>query len=240
MISRHIKEHLKNYLSEFVYGGIDGAVTTFAVVAATAGAGLSSGVVLVLGFANLFADGFSMGVSAYLSRRAEIQQQLKSVANYRNRTLDTKADIRKSLGKHFEHDYGFEGEFLEQALDKALDNDKKVISHLLKDKLGDAADAEDDKAESLKIAGATFAAFLVVGFVPLVVYVIDFVGSGTINHLFLIAGVLTGIAFSIVGYLKSVITKTARFRAVIETLLLGSVAAAISYYVGYFLDKLIS
>lgn len=65
------------YLGEFVYGGIDGIVTTFAVVAATAGAGLASSVVIVLGLANLIADGFSMGVSAYLSDKSEREQNKK-------------------------------------------------------------------------------------------------------------------------------------------------------------------
>jgi len=55
----------RKYLSEFVYGGTDGAVTTFAVVAGVMGASLSSAIVLILGFANLFADGFSMAVSDY-------------------------------------------------------------------------------------------------------------------------------------------------------------------------------
>ncbi|MDX1766337.1 MAG: VIT1/CCC1 transporter family protein, partial [Candidatus Saccharimonadales bacterium] len=68
---------LSRYLGEFVYGGIDGIVTTFAVVAATAGAGLSSGIVIVLGLANLIADGFSMGVSAYLSDKSEREQNIK-------------------------------------------------------------------------------------------------------------------------------------------------------------------
>ena len=52
----------KRYLPEFVYGGIDGAVTTFAVVAGVIGASLSPAIVLILGFANLFADGFSMDI----------------------------------------------------------------------------------------------------------------------------------------------------------------------------------
>jgi VIT1/CCC1 family predicted Fe2+/Mn2+ transporter len=56
-----------DYLGEFVYGGIDGSVTTFAVVAGAAGAGLNSTVVIILGFANLLADGFAMAVGAYLS-----------------------------------------------------------------------------------------------------------------------------------------------------------------------------
>jgi VIT1/CCC1 family predicted Fe2+/Mn2+ transporter len=62
---------LEAYLGEFVYGAIDGTVTTFAVVAGAAGAGLSSAVIVILGFANLAADGFSMGASAYLSAKSE-------------------------------------------------------------------------------------------------------------------------------------------------------------------------
>ncbi len=61
----------RKYLAEFVYGGIDGAITTFAVVAGALGAALSPAVILILGFANLFADGFSMAVSNYLSMKSD-------------------------------------------------------------------------------------------------------------------------------------------------------------------------
>jgi vacuolar iron transporter family protein len=66
-----IRQHFEDYLGEFVYGGIDGAVTTFAVVAGATGARFSVKVLLVLGFANLIADGFSMGVGSYLSSKSE-------------------------------------------------------------------------------------------------------------------------------------------------------------------------
>ncbi|MGH9856666.1 MAG: VIT1/CCC1 transporter family protein, partial [Acidobacteriota bacterium] len=66
-----VGKHLEDYLSEFVYGGIDGAVTTFAVVAGATGANFSVKVILVLGFANLIADGFSMSVGSYLSTESE-------------------------------------------------------------------------------------------------------------------------------------------------------------------------
>lgn len=66
------KEEIKRkYLPEFVYGGIDGSVTTFAVVAGSLGASLSSSIILILGFANLFADGFSMAISNYLSTKSQ-------------------------------------------------------------------------------------------------------------------------------------------------------------------------
>jgi len=63
----------RKYLPEFVYGGIDGAITTFAVVCGVVGASLGAGVALVLGIANLFADGFSMAVSNYLSTKSETE-----------------------------------------------------------------------------------------------------------------------------------------------------------------------
>ncbi|MBX4212569.1 VIT1/CCC1 transporter family protein [Candidatus Pacearchaeota archaeon] len=64
----------EKYLPEFVYGGIDGSVTTFAVVAGALGASLSPGIVLILGFANLGADGFSMAISNYLSNKSMNKQ----------------------------------------------------------------------------------------------------------------------------------------------------------------------
>lgn len=66
-----IKQHFEDYLGEFVYGGIDGAVTTFAVVAGATGARFDTKIIVVLGFANLIADGFSMGVGSYLSSKSE-------------------------------------------------------------------------------------------------------------------------------------------------------------------------
>ncbi len=76
----------KGYLPEFVYGGIDGAVTTFAVVSAAIGAGLSSGVILILGIANAVADGFSMAVSNYLSTKSlvELHQDHPDAKKYLN------------------------------------------------------------------------------------------------------------------------------------------------------------
>jgi VIT1/CCC1 family predicted Fe2+/Mn2+ transporter len=76
LISR-TKQHLEDYLSEFVYGGIDGAVTTFAVVAGATGARFDVKILLVLGFSNLIADGFSMSVGSYLSTKSEQELMTK-------------------------------------------------------------------------------------------------------------------------------------------------------------------
>jgi hypothetical protein len=56
-----------NYLGDWTYGGIDGAVTTFSIVAGVVGADLPASVVLLLGFANLVADGFAMAAGNYIA-----------------------------------------------------------------------------------------------------------------------------------------------------------------------------
>jgi VIT1/CCC1 family predicted Fe2+/Mn2+ transporter len=78
------------YLKEFVYGGIDGCVTTFAVVAGSTGAGLTPSLIIVLGFANLIADGFSMSVGNYLSVKSELDSQKSEVpVQHRSTPLQT-------------------------------------------------------------------------------------------------------------------------------------------------------
>jgi VIT1/CCC1 family predicted Fe2+/Mn2+ transporter len=70
--SRRLKRSIRNYLPDLVYGANDGIVTTLVVISSVAGAALSSTVILVLGFANLLADGFSMGTSNVLSIRSAL------------------------------------------------------------------------------------------------------------------------------------------------------------------------
>lgn len=70
LVSRNITQ----YLPEFVYGSIDGTVTTFAIIAGIAGAGLDTSIVIILGFSNVLADGFSMASSNYLSEQSHQDQ----------------------------------------------------------------------------------------------------------------------------------------------------------------------
>lgn len=85
---------IENNLREFVYGGMDGAVTTFAVVTGAAGANLSVRVILILGFANVMADGFSMAVGSYLSEKSE---QDLSVHKGKTTAEDHESPLRASL-----------------------------------------------------------------------------------------------------------------------------------------------
>ncbi len=92
-IRERLSGQLKHsYLQDWVYGGIDGTVTTFAVVAGVLGAGLSTSIIIILGIANLLADGFSMAAGNYLSTKSE-HDKLESQAR------DVKA-LNKVLGDY--------------------------------------------------------------------------------------------------------------------------------------------
>ena len=91
---------LKNDLGDAVLGAIDGTVTTFAVVAGVVGGGLSPGVALILGFANLLADGFSMAVSNYqstVSSRDLVLQAEKSEAAHINTNPGHEKNVLRNI-----------------------------------------------------------------------------------------------------------------------------------------------
>jgi VIT1/CCC1 family predicted Fe2+/Mn2+ transporter len=69
-----------HYLRDVVYGALDGVITTLAVIAGAAGANLQPRVGIILGLANLVADGLSMGASNYLGMKSELEQANHSVA----------------------------------------------------------------------------------------------------------------------------------------------------------------
>jgi VIT1/CCC1 family predicted Fe2+/Mn2+ transporter len=229
------KKSLESYISEFVYGAIDGTVTTFAVVAAAAGAGLGVSVALVMGIANLFADGFSMGVSAYLGKKSGKAQTQKLKTEFRNKiSSDTK--LRDHLTEHMQDGYGLSGELLDNAVNSAMKNPQKVINHLEQDLFG-AIESDDNP---LHLGLATFVAFILLGSVPLLAYLFTVInGTTTGDTLFIITCILTLIAFAIIGYCKGYVTKTNRIKAVLETMFLGGSAAAISFIVGKSLESLI-
>ncbi len=164
------------YLGEFVYGGIDGTITTFAVVAGAVGANLESNVIIILGFANLLADGFAMSIGAYLSANSE--------------------------------------------------RDKKNLQ-------------ERSEKKPLFIGLFTYLSFIIMGFIPLIIYTTDFFNK-TEKNLFLISSILTGIVFIAIGSLKAYISKTSFIKGILETLILGTLAAFVAYYVGDILESLVN
>lgn len=165
-----------NWLPDFVYGSIDGIITTFAVVSAVEGGSLPVVIILIMGFANLFADGFSMAASKYLSDKAELDQDPKLAKH-----------VNPVLGSWF-----------------------------------------------------TFIAFILLGSVPLSAYVIQPWLNLSAAFTFQLACLLTLLALFFVGFCKGYFVSKNKFIEGLETMIVGAIAAGISYGIGFYIEALVS
>lgn len=217
----------QSYLKDFIYGAIDGAVTTFAVVSGVAGADLPSSIVIVLGVANLVADGFSMAVSNYLGTKAEIQQRERTRLEEQHHVETFPDGEREEVRQIFERK-GFEGDDLERIVDTITADENLWVDTMLREEHGLSLESPN----ATRAATATFVAFLLVGAIPLITYVWDALFETSIEHPFLWSAILTGIAFFAVGAAKSRFVAIRWYAGGMETLLVGGLAAVLAYGVG--------
>lgn len=211
----------QSYLKDLVYGGIDGTVTTFAIIAGVAGAGLSSNIIIALGLANVLADGFSMAAGNYSGTKAE-RDDIRRLREMEKRHIDLhpegeRAELRAILaGK------GLEGDVLDAATDAIASNHKTWIDTMMEGEYG----LSPTDPHPMRGALATFAAFVAAGSVPLLPFVFG------VPEAFTVSSVLTGCVFFAIGALKARWSLTPWWRSGFELLAIGGVAAAIAYGVG--------
>lgn len=187
-----------SYLRDFVFGGIDGAVTTFAVVSGVAGADLSTGVVIVLGVANLVGDGFSMAAGNYLASRADLQL-LEHARQTEETHIEKYPEGEREEVRQIMAAKGFDGRDLEHIV-RTITADKTLwVNTMLQEELGLSLDRPDP----VRAALVTFAAFNLIGFLPLAAFIADYLTPGLVLHPFRWSTLLTGIAFFSVGAVKS-------------------------------------
>ncbi|HET7643102.1 MAG TPA: VIT1/CCC1 transporter family protein [Nitrososphaeraceae archaeon] len=221
-------------IQDFVYGGTDGAITTFAVVSGAFGASFSISVILILGFANLFADGFSMSIGNYLSRRTNKEyiekERKKEEWSIDNLTKEEKEEIREIYKNK-----GFEGDLLEDLV-KVITSKRKIwIDTMMREELG----LVDDKNEPKDTALTTFIAFNLLGLIPLSPFIIiHIIGITSIssNYTFILSSIFTAISFFLIGIIKGKIVKTSWIKSGLHTLGIGGIASTVAYTVGYILS----
>jgi len=174
-IEKETKKIERKYLPEFVEGGMDGTITTFAVVSGVVGAALNPVVILVLGFANIFADGFSFAISHYFS-------------------IKSKNELVKNPEKH-----------------------------------------------PIKGAAVVFFSFFVMGLVPLLSFIIAYLTGNPpqIEKQFGYSIILTGIALITIGWFEGEVTGKHKVKSMVQTLVIGGIAAVLAFVVGRFISSLI-
>ena len=223
-------------LADFVYGATDGAVTTFAVVAGVVGASLSPSIVLILGFANLFADGFSMAIGNFLATRAQ-REYIERAREREEWEIDNLVEQEKQEIRDIYSKKGFKDELLNEIV-KIITSRRKIwVDTMMREELG----LIEDNRRPRDTAVTTFLAFNAVGLIPLLPFVgMLATGSSTsANDAFGVSVIFTAAAFLLIGIVKGKVVHKSMIKSGSITLLIGGIAASVAYAVGYLLNLVV-
>ena len=224
-------EHRPSYLRDAILGGIDGCVTTVAVVASVFGAGLPGMVAFVLGMASLVADAFSMAVSNYQAVKSDHDNR-EQLREQEARHIDEEPEgEREEIRQIFRHK-GFDGETLERIVSTITSNRELWIDTMVQEEYGHSLNGPVPWRAGL----ATFLMFVIVGLVPLLPFLIPVLAG---NEVFLASAVAALLALFAVGWVKGMVLGMSRFKAGAETLLMGGGAALVAFLFGIFLEPML-
>jgi len=210
-----------SYLRDWVYGGIDGTVTTFAIMAGVVGASLSPTVVIILGIANLLADGFSMAAANFTGTKAE-QDEYQQLRHMEERHVELAPEGEREEIRQIFRAKGFKGDALEAAVGVITKHRESWIDTMMTEEHGMPAVIRSPLHAGLY----TFAAFVLFGSVPLIPYVL------MLDEPELPSTIMTGMTFFAIGSLRSYWSPTPWWRAGLETVAIGMLAAGVAYLVG--------
>ncbi len=222
----HIR--LGKYLKDIVFAGNDGIITTFAVVAGVVGAELSSVVVLIVGLANLIADGFSMASGNYLGTKSEKEFYAKEEAREKDEVRDTPEKEREEIRKILV-EKGYQGADLENIVSLISSNEKLWLDFMMHEELKLFAPNTDSP---IKHAFATFLAFVTAGAIPLIPYLLPITSNS-----FLLASIFSGTALFTIGALRRFFSDRSWITSGLEMLIIGGFAATIAYFIGFLLKS---
>lgn len=215
------------FIHDIVYGGNDGIVTTFAVVAGTTGADLPRYVIIILGLANLLADGSSMATGAYLSLKAERDQYLR-LRREENQEIENDPEVeREEVREHFAAK-GVQGKSLSSLVDIVTGNRELWLDVMMHTEHGVTADTG---SRPILHGFMTFVAFQIFGAIPLIPYIFPVEPDWR----FRIAIGSTAIALLLLGLTRSIVTREKLIRGPLEILSIGALGAVVAYGVGVLL-----
>ena len=226
---------MKWHFDDFIYGSIDGAVTTFAIVAGVVGASLSPSIIVILGFANLFADGFSMAAANYQASKAK-NEYIEMKRKQEEWEIDNLEEQEKEEIRDIYSKKGFKDELLEEIVRIITSRRKVWVDTMMKEELG----LIEDEKRPLESSLSTFVGFNVIGIIPLIPFMIFIaLGIDPNSDAFIYSTIFVVSAFFIVGIIKGKIVRKSKFRSGLYTAIIGGGAATVAYLIGYGLSILV-
>jgi VIT1/CCC1 family predicted Fe2+/Mn2+ transporter len=219
-----------SYLRDFVYGAMDGAVTTFAVVSGVAGAGLPHRVAIVLGLANLLADGFSMAVGNYLSTKT-VRQETDKARRIEEKHIQRVPDGERQEIREIFEAKGFEPPLLDEIVDVITSDPRRWVDTMITEEHG----LPLETPSPVRAAWTTFVSFAAAGLIPLVPFV--FFDRADETRVFVGSAMATLSTFLVIGVVQGHLVGKSKRAAALEALAIGTSAAGLAYGVGWALRQ---
>ncbi len=215
---------LGKYIREIVYGGNDGIVTTFAVVAGTAGADLSHTIVIVLGLANLLADGLSMATGAYLSEKSD-QAQWKRIRKEEMHEIADHPDMERAEVREYFESLGFKDKDLDRAVAVVTADTEKWVDIMM---IAEHGHTNDTDSKPIIDGLMTFISFTIFGSIPLLPYFLAI--NEESRFVTAIAGTFTSLI--LLGLARSYVTREKMYKGPLEIVFVGALGAFVAYGIG--------
>jgi len=204
-------------------------------VSGVAGAELGAPVILVLGLANLLADGFSMAVGAYLSLKSEREYYAREHERETWETAEFPEGEQEEMVQIYRR-HGYEEEDARTLVKIQFRNPKHFVRTMMAEELG----LFEHDREPLWSGVATFVAFIIAGSVPLAAFLARLVVDIPYGTAYMSSILLTAVALFGLGAAKVLITGRSMLRSGFEMLLVGSLAAGVAYGIGALLKGLLA
>jgi len=223
------------FISSIVFGGLDGIITTFAIVSAATASHLTHAVILIVGFANLLGDAVGMAVGDYVSTKAEMDHVIAE-RKREQWEMDNCLEEEKREMITIYQQKGLSPEEALEVVNLLLENPKVFLDTMMVEELGLLQ--EDGDSSPLKGAAITFGAFMAFGGLPMLAFLFagDYSQRGAFDLVYGMSIVLFGIALFALGAVKGYISRKRWYISGLTMLLNGSVTTGASYAIGYLLQ----
>lgn len=221
------------YIGSMVYGGLDGIITTFAVVSGVAGANLGANVILILGIGNLLADGFSMGTGDYLSTKSE-REYYDHEARRQRWEIQTFPEGQQAELRAWYLQHGYDEADADRMVEVQTREESRWVNAMMIHELG----MFRQESNPLYHAVATIIAFVLAGSLPLLIYLIGLVRPIDTQLAFGVSTVLSAAALFLLGAAKVYVTRLNPIRSGFEMLIVGGLAAGVAYMIGDLLENI--
>ena len=241
-IHQHIEENHAGigakYIKNIIYGGLDGIITTFAIIAASVGAKLESKYIIAIGFANLFADGLSMGLGDYLSSYFE-NKYINSEKKKEEYEYEHNKDCENQELIELYQNEGLELQDSESIVNIISSKPKYkdfYIKRMMKLELGlEIPDIRDNPIKEGLITGISFIIF---GLVPVLTYLFFHISNyDNYNTIFGINCLITIIILFTLGTIQAKITKQDWKKGGLLLTIHGSLASSVAFLFGWGIEK---